>query len=313
MSEQTPGWERKLVETLATDALKEQRRRRRWSIFFKLIGVAYLGFFLWVMWSGRASEGAIDGSPHTAVIEIEGVISANGQASADHVNAALRDAFKNKGSKAIVLKANSPGGSPVQSGQIYDEIKRLRKLHPDTPVYAVIGELCASGCYYVASAADKIFVDKASLIGSIGVIMDSFGFTGVMEKVGVERRALTAGENKAFLDPFQPSVPSQVEYAKTMLGEIHHQFIDAVRKGRGNRLRETPDMFSGLVWTGQKSIELGLADATGDVRSVARDVVKAETLRDYTEREPVFERVARKFGGAAAEAFFSQMMETRYR
>jgi protease-4 len=313
MTDQTPGWERKLLETLATDALKEQRRRRRWGVFFKLITVVYFGAFIWIMWSGRNADGTIDGSPHTAVIEVEGVIAANGQASAERINSALREAFKNKGAKAIVLKINSPGGSPVQAGQIYDEIKRLRALNKDTPVYAVVEELCASGGYYVASAADKIYVDKASLVGSIGVIMDGFGFTGAMEKVGVERRALTAGENKAFLDPFQPAVPSQVEYAKTMLTEIHNQFIDAVRKGRGKRLHETPDMFSGLVWTGQKSIELGLADATGDVRSVARDVVKAETLRDYTEREPVFERVARRFGGAAAEAFVSNLMETRYR
>ncbi len=313
MSEQTPGWERKLVENLATDALKEQRRRRRWGIFFKLIGVTYFGALIWLMWSGRNLDGTIDGSPHTAVIEIEGVIAANGQASAERINAALREAFKNKGAKAIVLKINSPGGSPVQAGQIYDEIKRLRALNKDTPVYAVVEELCASGGYYVASAADKIYVDKASLVGSIGVIMDSFGFTGAMEKVGVERRALTAGENKAFLDPFQPAVPAQVEYAKSMLSEIHNQFIDAVRKGRGKRLHETPEMFSGLVWTGAKSVELGLTDAIGDVRSVARDVVKAETLRDYTEREPVFERVARRFGGAAASAFANSLMETRYR
>ena len=313
MSEQTPGWERKLLETLATDALKEQRRRRRWGVFFKFVGVAYFGAFLWAVWSGRNPDGAIDGSAHTAVIEIQGIISTNSQASAERINTALRQAFKNRGTKGVILKINSPGGSPVQAGQIYDEIKRLKATNPEIPVYAVVEELCASGGYYVAAAADRIYVDKASLIGSIGVIMDGFGFTGAMEKIGVERRALTAGDNKAFLDPFQPAVPGQVEFAKAMLADIHAQFIDAVRKGRGKRLHETPEIFSGLIWTGTKGIELGLADATGSVRSVARDVIKAETIRDYTERESVFERIARRFGSTAASAFMGQLAETHYR
>ncbi|MCL2658389.1 MAG: S49 family peptidase [Betaproteobacteria bacterium] len=314
MSEQTPnGWERKLLETLATDALKEQRRRRRWGIFFKFVGVAYFGVFVWAIWSGRNPDGAIDGSAHTAVIEVQGIIATNASASAERINTALRQAFKNRGVKGVILKINSPGGSPVQAGQIYDEIKRLKATNSEIPVYAVVEELCASGGYYVAAAADRIYVDKASLVGSIGVIMDGFGFTGTMEKLGVERRALTSGDNKAFLDPFQPVVPGQVEFAKTMLADIHAQFIDAVRKGRGKRLHETPEIFSGLIWTGSKSIELGLADATGSVRSVARDVIKAETLRDYTERESPFERIARRLGGAAASAFFDQLAETRYR
>lgn len=312
MTEQA-GWERKLIENLATEALKEQRRRRRWGILFKLVGVAYFGVFFWLIWSGRNPEGVGDGSAHTAVIELDGVIAANAPASAVRVNGSLREAFKNKGVKGVILKINSPGGSPVQAGQIYDEVRRLKAQNPQIPVYAVVEELCASGGYYVAAGADRIYVDKASLVGSIGVIMDGFGFTGTMEKLGVERRALTAGTNKAFLDPFQPAVPSQVEHAKALLADIHAQFVDAVRKGRGKRLKETPDMFSGLVWTGSKSIELGLADATGSVRSVARDVIKAETLKDYTEREPVFERIARRFGGAAAEAFAGRLMETRYR
>ncbi len=310
MSEQV--WERKLIEDLATEALKEQRRRRRWGIFFKLLGVAYFGVFLWIMWSGRSPEG-VDGHPHTAVIELDGVIAANNPASAARVNTALREAFKNDAVKGVLIKINSPGGSPVQAGAIYDEIKRLKATRPSLPVYAVVEELCASGGYYVAAAADKIYVDKASLVGSIGVIMDGFGFTEAMQKFGVERRVYTAGDNKAFLDPFSPSVPRHVEHANAMLQEIHSQFIDAVRKGRGKRLKETPDLFSGLVWTGQKSIELGLADATGTVSSVARDVIKAEKLRDYTEREATFERLARRLGGVAAQAFSEGMVETRYR
>jgi len=310
MSEQV--WERKLIEDLATEALKEQRRRRRWGIFFKLLGVAYFGAFLWIMWAGRSPE-SVDGHPHTAVIELDGVIAANNPASAARVNTSLREAFKNDAVKGVIIKINSPGGSPVQAGAIYDEIKRLKATKPSLPVYAVVEELCASGGYYVAAAADKIYVDKASLVGSIGVIMDGFGFTEAMQKFGVERRVYTAGDNKAFLDPFSPSVPRHVEHANTMLQEIHSQFIDAVRKGRGKRLKETPDTFSGLVWTGQKSIELGLADATGTVSSVARDVIKAEKLRDYTEREPTFERLARRLGGVAAQAFSEGMVETRYR
>lgn len=312
MNEQ-PGWERQLLETLATDALKEQRRRRRWGIFFKFIGVAYFGSFLWLMASGRGGEGVAESKSHTAVVEIDGVIAANSEASAARINTALREAFKQEAVKGVVLKINSPGGSPVQAGQIYDEIRRLKATKPGLPVYAVVEEMCASGGYYVAAAADKIYVDKASLVGSIGVIMDGFGFTGAMEKLGVERRALTAGENKAFLDPFQPVVPGQVEHAKTLLSDIHAQFVDAVRKGRGKRLKETPEMFSGLLWTGVRSIELGLADGTGSVRSVARDVIKAETLHDYTEHEPFIDRLARRVGSSAAQALFNGFVETRYR
>lgn len=310
MSEQ--NWERSLIENLATEALKEQRRRRRWGIFFKFLGVAYVGAFLWIMWSGRSPDG-VDGGPHTAVIEIEGVIASNTPASAARVNTALREAFKSESVKGVILQINSPGGSPVQAGAIYDEIRRLKATRPSLPVYAVVEELCASGGYYVAAAADKIYVDKASLVGSIGVVMDGFGFTDAMQKFGVERRVYTAGDNKAFLDPFSPSVPRHVEHANLMLQEIHTQFIDAVRKGRGKRLKEGSDTFSGLVWTGAKSIELGLADATGTVSSVARDVIKAEKMSDYTQHEPAFERFARRLGGVAAEAFSNSLVETRFR
>ena len=237
---------------------------------------------------------------HTALAELQGIIESGGNNSADHITAALTSAFKDEHSAGVILRINSPGGSPVQSGIVYDEIKRLRAKYPDKPLHVVVEDLCASGGYYIASSADKIFVDKASLVGSIGVLMDGFGFTGIMEKLGVERRAITAGENKRFLDPFAPLTAAHREYAEKMLAEIHQQFITVVRNGRGKRLKETPDVFSGLIWTGEKSIELGLADAIGSVDSVARDVIKAETIIDYTERENVAERLAKRFGATMA-------------
>jgi protease-4 len=292
------NWERRVLERLATDGLREQRRARRWGIFFKLLAFGFLFFVLF------AALGAWTGSERlcldkcTAMVEIQGEIDATSRASADNVIAGLQAAFKNKGTQGVVLKINSPGGSPVQAGEINDEIRRLRGKYPDTPIYAVVEEICASGAYYVAVATDKIYVDKASLVGSIGVIMDGFGFVGTLDKLGIERRALTAGDNKAFLDPFLPLTAKQKEYAQQMLGDIHQQFIGVVRAGRGNRIKDSPDLFSGLVWNGRRSIELGLTDALGSVRSVARDVVKAEDIVDFTVQENVAERVARKFGAA---------------
>jgi protease IV len=283
---------------LATDGLREQLRARRWGIFFKLLAFGFLFFVLF------AALGAWTGSERlcldkcTAMVEIQGEIDAAGRASADNVIAGLQAAFKNKGTQGVVLKINSPGGSPVQAGEINDEIRRLRGKYPDTPIYAVVEEICASGAYYVAVAADKIYVDKASLVGSIGVIMDGFGFVGTLDKLGIERRALTAGDNKAFLDPFLPLTAKQKEYAQQMLGDIHQQFIAVVRSGRGSRIKDSPELFTGLVWNGNRSIELGLTDALGSVRSVARDVVKAEDIVDFTVQENVAERVARKFGAA---------------
>jgi protease IV len=292
------NWERRVLERLATDGLREQRRARRWGIFFKLLAFGFLFFVLF------AALGAWTGSERlcldkcTAMVEIQGEIDAAGRASADNVIAGLQAAFKNKGTQGVVLKINSPGGSPVQAGEINDEIRRLRGKYPDTPIYAVVEEICASGAYYVAVAADKIYVDKASLVGSIGVIMDGFGFVGTLDKLGIERRALTAGDNKAFLDPFLPLTAKQKEYAQQMLGDIHQQFIAVVRSGRGSRIKDSPELFTGLVWNGKRSIELGLTDALGSVRSVARDVVKAEDIVDFTVQENVAERVARKFGAA---------------
>lgn len=310
-----PSWERKVIEKLALDALEEQRRRRRWSIFFKLLGFAYLTIVLMVAfeWPGTG-EGLAEGwKKHTALVDLHGVISTRGDASAENVITALQAAFDDKNTAGVVLRVNSPGGSPVQAGMINDEIRRLRTKHPDTPLYVVVEDMCASGGYYVAAAADQIYVDKASIVGSIGVLMDGFGFTGAMDKLGVERRLLTAGENKGFLDPFSPQNAQHKAHAQQMLSEIHQQFIKVVRDGRGTRLKESPEMFSGLMWTGAKSIELGLADAYGTVESVARDVVKAEEIRDYTMKGNLAERLAKRFGADMAEGMANSLARLGFR
>ena len=293
------NWERGLIEKLAGAALKEQRRARRWGIFFKLLGFAYLTILILLVLDWRGPE-PLGAGKHTALVDVVGVIDARGDASADRVTEALQNAFKNRNTKGVILRINSPGGSPVQAGIIYDEIRRLRRVYPNIPLYAVVEDICASGGYYIAAATDKIYVDKASIVGSIGVIMDGWGFTETMEKLGVERRLLVAGENKAFLDPFSPADEKQKKYAQSMLDEIHKQFIDVVKKGRGKRLKETPEMFSGLLWTGAKSIELGLSDGYGTVDSVARDVIKAEDIVDYTQKENIAERFAKRFGATMA-------------
>jgi protease-4 len=293
------NWERGLIEKLAGAALKEQRRARRWGIFFKLLGFSYLAILLVLLVDWRGPDGLVPGK-HSALVDVVGVIDARGDASADRVTEALQNAFKNKNTQGVILRINSPGGSPVQAGIIYDEIRRLRGIYPNIPLYAVVEDICASGGYYIAAATDRIYVDKASIIGSIGVIMDGWGFTGTMEKLGVERRALVSGENKAFLDPFSPVDEKQKRHAQSMLDEIHKQFIDVVKKGRGKRLKETPDIFSGLLWTGEKSVELGLSDGLGSVDYVAREVIKAEDVFDYTKKQDFTERFARRFGAAMA-------------
>jgi len=294
------NWERSVLEKLALSAIQEQRRSRHWSILFKTLGFLYLFIVLFLAAGWFGSDG-VSIMEHTALVDLQGVIASD-QASADSVIASLQGAFEDKKTKGVILRINSPGGSPVQAGQIYDEIRRLRALHPKIPLYAVVDDICASGGYYVAVGADKIFVDKASIVGSIGVLMDGFGFTQTRQKLGVERRLLTAGENKGFLDPFSPVDPKQAAFAKQMLEEIHGQFIGVVREGRGKRLQETPEMFSGLVWSGEKSIQLGLADALGNVESVARDVIKAEDIVDYTQREGLAARLASRLGASAAKA-----------
>ena len=294
-----PGWERATLEKLAFAALDEQKATRRWKTFTRL---SWLAFFVVLLWIGlNRGAPATDASvPHTAVIEIKGEITAGADASAEFVNAALRAAFEDEGSKAIVLLINSPGGSPVQAGMMNDEILRLKAKHKK-PVYAVVEESCASAAYYIAVSADQIFVDKASIVGSIGVLMDSFGFTGLMDKLGVERRLVTAGENKGFLDPFSAQNDKQRAFAQSMLDQIHQQFINVVKAGRGNRLKETPEMFTGLFWNGQQAVELGLADHLGNLDYVAREVVKVEEIIDYTRRDNVAERLAKKFGAAMGE------------
>lgn len=301
-SQKNEGWERNVLEKLAFASLHEQRAQRRWNIFFRLITVSIVLFVIWMAIDFNSGESSAMTS-HTALIEIDGTIEAGGRSAADAIVPALNKAYAEKGAVGIILHINSPGGSPVQAGIINDEIARLRKSYPKKPLYVVVGEMCASGGYYIAAAADKVYVNKASIVGSIGVLMDGFGATELMEKIGVERRLVTAGENKGFMDPFSPQVPKHREYAQAMVNEIHQQFIDVVRVGRGKRLKETPDMFSGLFWSGSKAVELGLADGFGTVESVARDELKAENIIDYTQHEGLPERVLKKFGaevGAAA-------------
>ncbi|OIJ43070.1 S49 family peptidase [Massilia timonae] len=297
------NWERETLEKLVFATVQERRRARRWSIFFKLSFLTVALLALWAYYDFNFGSGDVENlGRHTALIEINGEIEAEGSGAADTVIPSLNKAFSDPGSAAVVLRIDSPGGSPVQAGIIVDEIQRLKRGYPDKPLYVVVDEICASGGYYIASAADRIYVNKASIVGSVGVLMDSFGFTGTMDKLGIERRLLTAGENKGFLDPFSPQSEKHREHAQEMLNEIHQQFIAVVRAGRGKRLKETPETFSGLYWTGAKAVDMGLADAFGTVDTVARDIVKAEDIVDYTAHEGLPERVLKKFGAAVGES-----------
>ena len=302
-----------MLEKLAFATLAEQRAARRWRTFTRLGWLAFFVFLAWAVMS-RDMNTATKSSPHTAVVDIKGEIAAGAEASAEFVVAAMRSALEDEGSQALVLLINSPGGSPVQAGIINDEIVRLKAKH-NKPIYAVVEETCASAAYYIAAAADRIYVDKASIVGSIGVLMDGFGFTGAMEKLGVERRLLTAGENKGFLDPFSPQTETQRAYAQAMLDQIHQQFITVVKSGRGDRLKPTPETFSGLFWTGQQALDMGLADHLGSLDYVAREVVKAEDIIDYTRRDNVAERLVKRFGAAmgtgAARALQSSALQLR--
>jgi protease-4 len=305
--ENEPPWERQLLEKVAFAALREQRAKRRWGIFFKLAGLSYLVAVLVMVVDWGGSEQLAD-ARHTAVIHLHGTIEAQGEASAQNINNALEEAFADKRTAGVILRVNSPGGSPVQAGIVHDEIRRLRTKHPQIPLYAVVEDVCASGGYYIAVAADKIFVDKASIVGSIGVLMDAFGFTGTMEKLGIERRLLTAGDNKGFLDPFSPQDAKQKAHAQVLLREIHEQFIDVVRRGRGDRLKDTPELFSGLMWTGSQSVGLGLADGLGTVGSVARDVIKADRIVEFTIRENIAERFARRFRADSTDGVVGSLL-----
>jgi protease IV len=299
------GWEQEMLEKLAFSSVNEQRRTRRWGIFFKSLTFLYLFILLFIGLGWFSDNGVSMSDKHTAIVELRGEISANSVSSSANINEGLKNAFKDKNTQGVILRINSPGGSPVQAGYINDEIQRLRAKYPDIPLYAVIEDICASGGYYVAVAADKIYVDKASIVGSIGVLMNGFGFTGTMEKLGIERRLLTAGENKGFLDAFSPPNPQQQQYAQGMLNDIHQQFIRVVQKGRGKRLKDKPEIFSGIVWTGQKSIDLGLTDALGSADYVAREIIKAESIVDFTTKESFVERFAKRLGSASTNTLIN--------
>jgi protease IV len=283
------------AEQLARDLLRDRRSERRWRIFFRLSWLLLVMAVAYAIFATR-SHNTVPSGPHTALIEVRGEIAAGAEASAENLVPGIKSAFEDDGALAVVLRINSPGGSPVQAGIINDEIRRLKALHKNKKVYAVVEETCASGAYYIAVAADEIYADKASIVGSIGVLMDSFGATGLMEKLGVERRLLTAGENKGIGDPFSPLLPKQRVFIQAMLDQIHQQFITVVKQGRGARLKQTPDMFSGLFWNGEQALSMGLVDHLGNLDYVAREVVKAEEVIDYTPKENVAERLAKRFG-----------------
>jgi protease-4 len=299
-------WEREALENIALTAIQEQKRNRFWSVLFKTLTFVYLFLILFYMLNWIGGNSTRSTSSHTALIDLQGEIGVD-QVNADSVISSLQEAYENKHTKGLILRINSPGGSPVQAGIINDEIRRQRKLHPNIPVYAVVEDICASGGYYIAVAADKIYVDKASIIGSIGVLMDGFGFTSAMQKFGVERRLMTAGENKAMLDPFSPVNPKHQVLAQKMLNEIHQQFISVVREGRGNRLKETPETFSGLFWSGEAGIRMGLADGLGSMDYVAREVIKEPNVVDFTGHEDFADRVAKRLGASMTQSLFKSV------
>jgi protease-4 len=294
------GWEKDVLEKLVLATVREQRAARRWRIFFRLLWVSLIAVLIWLFYQDVTPRTVVV-QPHTALIEIKGPIAADTESSAHAIVLALRAAFEDPAAKGIVLLINSPGGSPVQAGIVADEIHRLRALH-DKPIHAVVEEVAASAAYYIASATQNIYVDRASIVGSIGVLMDGFGFTELMHKLGIERRLMMAGENKGFMDPFSPPSEAQQRHTQMLLDDIHQQFIDVVRKGRGDRLQESPEVFSGLIWSGQRAVDLGLADDLASLDRVAREVIQAETIIDYTQRENVAMRLARRFGAGVGES-----------
>ena len=308
MSDNNTPWEREVLTQLAESSLKEQRRARRWGILFKLLTFAYIGGIIYLY--GDASLTRVNlNEKHTALVELNGVIADKQEASADKIVTALRNAFDNEKSAGIILRINSPGGSPVQSGYVYDEIVRLRKKHPDTPLYAVVTDICASGGYYIAAAADKIYADKASIVGSIGVRMDNFGFVDAIDKLGIERRTLTAGEDKALLDPFLPVDEKTTAHIQNMLTEIHQQFINSVKEGRGDRLDTSVEgIFSGLIWTGEAAVKIGMVDELASSSYVAREVIGEETIINYTVEEDILQRFAERLGSTVAQVISTQFL-----
>lgn len=300
------GWEREAIEKLAFASLEESRKARRWNLAFKIFIAVYLVLLLVLSQSSGLGDKHLTGKV-TALVDLEGEISHDSPASADHVITGLRAAFEDKSAMGVILRANSPGGSPVQSAYIYDEIKRLREKYPDKPFYAVITDICASGCYYAVAAADRIYANSSSLVGSIGVLMDGFGFVETMKKLGIERRLLTAGENKGILDPFSPLDAKSRQHAQKMLNEVHQQFIDAVKQGRGDALKSNKEIFSGLFWSGARAKELGLVDEFGSAGYVAREVIGAEEIVDYTVEENLLHRLTQQLGMAMGRGVASEL------
>lgn len=302
VSDKGERWEREVIEKMFLESIKEQRAKRRWGIFFKFIGIAIFLIIIGTGYSVNLAES--DSTPigsHVALIKINGIISSETKASAEDVIKALQKAFSEKNTTGVILQINSPGGSPVQAGRIYDEIMRLRKQYPQKPIHVVVEEMCASGGYYIAAAANNIYVDKASIVGSIGVMINGFGFTGLIDKIGVERRLIISGKNKGFMDPFSPQNEQQKQYAQNLIDEVHRQFIAVVKEGRGNRLKENSDIFTGLIWTGSQAIELGLADGLGSVQSVATEVFKTKSIVDYTVEEKLSDWVLQRLGTSMGE------------
>jgi protease-4 len=311
---QQSGWEREVIEKLALAAVTEQTRARRWGVFFKSLMFVYLiAVFGVAVYPKISQDIGVDSKDHTAVIDVVGMIADSKDANADSIIESLRNAVKDEHTKGIILNANSPGGSPVQSSYVYEEIRKIKKEHPELPIYAVVSDLCASGCYFIVSATDKIFVNPSSLVGSIGVIMDGFGFVETMEKLGVERRLITAGAHKAMLDPFSPPKEDESRYVKNLIDQVHQQFINSVKAGRGDRLKETPDLFSGLVWTGEEGVKLGLVDAVGTQDSVAKELIGAEKRVDFSRQEHLLDKIAGKLGASFGQAIgsFVQGMSLR--
>ncbi len=300
-------FEQNLVNRIAWEAVAEQRRARRWGIFFKFFFAGYLVLFLLLYLPAGMFGGKISGGKHTALINIEGLIGSDYEANADYIVTGLRAAYEDKNTADIILRINSPGGSPVQAGYVNDEIKRLREQYPDIPLYAVITDICASGGYYIAAAAEKIYANKASVVGSIGVVMSGFGFVDAIHKLGIERRLITAGESKGFLDPFSPLKPEEVEHIDSVLNDVYQQFIEVVKEGRGDRLKDDEKIFTGLVWSGEQSIDLGLVDEMGSAGYVAREVIGAEDIVDFTLRDTYFDRFAKQLGTAVASALSSKL------
>ncbi|MCK9394397.1 MAG: S49 family peptidase [Methylobacter sp.] len=302
------GWEREVIEKLALAAVTEQTRARRWGIFFKSLMFVYLVAVFGVAVYPKLSQNiGSDSKDHTAVINVVGMIAEGKDANADSIIESLRNAVKDEHTKGIILHANSPGGSPVQSSYVYEEIRKIKKEHPDLPIYAVVSDICASGCYFIVSASDKIFVNPSSLVGSIGVLMDGFGFVDGMQKLGVERRLFTAGAHKAMLDPFSPSKEDETLYIQSLLNQVHQQFIGAVKAGRGDRLKESPDMFSGLVWTGEEGVKLGIVDGVGNQDYVAKELIGAEKLVDFSRQEHLLDKIAGKLGASFGQAIGSMV------